>query len=92
MHVGREGAAPKDILLMASALRICDWEDTKGKRGTVSSVVNREPRFLSVSRGKYTLRCFPGVVEWKPPKPVGTPFKPPCALIPSGVTVTRSGV
>ena len=65
MHVGREGVKTKELLELVCKLRLADWEVTKSKQSTVSAVISKEPRFVRVSHYKYTLRCFPGVVEFK---------------------------
>lgn len=84
MHVGREGMKSKELVELVCSLRLADWEVTKSKQATVSGIISKEPRFVRVSHYKYTLRCFPGVVEfkrepsgWPPAAATHAPTRPP---------------
>ena len=67
MHVGPEGTTVKELVELVRTLQLSDWESSKSKKSHVSGVVGKEPRFVRVTHFKYTLRCFPGVVEYRPP-------------------------
>lgn len=85
MHVGREGVTAKELVDLVCKLRLADWESSKNKRSHVSGVINKESRFVRVGTFKYTLRCFPGVVEMKPREASGALAAVACRPLPQAL-------